>query len=394
MSFDFLIIWSVLKKVLRGTWRIILVVFFVALFAGVVYVLRQIPEDALWNGDVDIIEEAGNLPKAFVNTLEDVGDFVKGVVDENIINYKTELPDIHFDLPSPSLPSLAGASAPIDLDTSHSRQEETSVTAKDLDGNMFVEVLDVGQADAILLYTDDCAMLVDAGNNADGEPVLEYIQEDLGINALDYLIVTHAHEDHCGGADTILGGMEVKNVMLPLLPTETKTYQSVLASAEESNANLLSPAVGDIYEMDGAVISILSCETVTDDEDPNQSSIVVRVDYGKVSLLLTGDAETENELAMIDAGVDLDCDILKVGHHGSFTSSSAAFISAVSPELAVISCGKDNDYGHPHEESLEILRDNKAEIIRTDEVGTVRIVINGSTYAVSSFATETDGNAA
>lgn len=393
MSFDFLIIWSVLKKVLRGTWRIILILLFVGLFAGVVYVLRQIPEDALWSGDVDVIEEAGRLPKVFVNTLEDVGDFVKDIVDEKIVNYTPDLSDIHFDIPSPSMPDIS-FNAGDDSAYSEAESEVKTTAVADLDGNMIIEVLDVGQADAILLYTDESAMLVDAGNNQDGEPVLKYIQDELSIRSLDYLIVTHAHEDHCGGADTILDGMDVQNVMLPLLSTETKTYLSVLSSAEESGANLLSPVVGDSYEMDGAVITVLSCETATDDEDPNQSSIVIRVDYGNISILLTGDAEEPNEAVMLETGVNVDCDILKVGHHGSYTSSCEEFINAVSPELAVISCGKDNEYGHPHDETLEVLEAECADVIRTDLSGTIRIITNGKTYAVSNFATDTDGNAA
>lgn len=256
-----------------------------------------------------------------------------------------------------------------------------------------VEVVDVGQADCILAYTGDDAMLVDAGNNEDGDLVVDYLQS-MGIEHLDYAIGTHAHEDHIGGLDDVIDAFAIDYIMLPLTPSDSATYASVLAAANRSYAEQIAPAEGYTFSLGDAVCTVLCCEAADDEDDLNQSSIVIRLDYGDVSFMFTGDTETPNEEVMLQSGLDLDVDILKVAHHGSYTSSSPEFLKAVSPEVAIISCGEGNDYGHPHDVTLENLETEDAAIYRTDELGTIRVTTDGQTYSISSHATDTDGNLA
>jgi len=269
---------------------------------------------------------------------------------------------------------------------SSSRNENDAIEAP---GSMVVEFLDVGQADCALIYTDNAAMLIDGGNNPDGELVARFIKEQ-GIDKLDYVIATHAHEDHIGGLDVVLDEIEVDHIMMPLLETTTKTYYDLLDAVEYSNAEVLMPEVGDTYELDCALWQVVSCHA-QDEDNLNESSIVIRLVHGDVSLLFTGDAEIVNELDMMVSDCELESDILKVGHHGSSTSSCEEFVAVVDPEVAVISCGKDNSYGHPHWETVETFENAGIEMRRTDLEGTIRVVSNSRNYTVDSYETNTDG---
>ena len=256
-------------------------------------------------------------------------------------------------------------------------------------GSMIVEFIDVGQADCALIYTDNAAMLIDGGNNPDGELVAQFIKEQ-GIDKLDYVIATHAHEDHIGGLDVVLDEIDVEYIMMPLVEHTSKSYYDLLDAIDNSNAEVLMPAVGDTYGFDGATWQVVNCHA-QDEDNLNESSIVIRLVHGEVSFLFTGDAEIVNELDMMVSDCEIESDILKVGHHGSSTSSCEEFIAAVDPELAIISCGKDNSYGHPHWETVETLENAGIEMRRTDLEGTIRVISNSNKYVVSSYETNTDG---
>ena len=260
-------------------------------------------------------------------------------------------------------------------------RETPGSTVLDNEG-LTMQVLDVGQADSILIYTGDYAMLIDGGNNGDGEAIADYMQS-LGIESLNWVIATHPHEDHIGGLDVVIDRLHVESIMLPLAAHTTKTYDDLLDAVERSGAKVVAPAVGDSYNLGAAVFTVLSCEA-EDKENLNESSIVLKLSYGEIDFLLTGDAEVVNEENILADGYQISAEILKVGHHGSTTSTSQAFLDAVSPEVAIISLGAGNTYGHPHKETMEKLSAANIQIYRTDEDNTIIVQTDGKEYHVTT----------
>ena len=242
------------------------------------------------------------------------------------------------------------------------------------DADFSIHYIDVDQADSILILCDDSSMLIDAGNNKDGDTVVEYI-EDLGITKLDYVVGTHPHADHIGGLDDVINNFDIGKVLMPKIQNNTKTFEDVLDAISAKNLKITAPKVGDTYELGEADFTILSIENNA--EDFNLASIVLRVDYKDCSYMFCGDAETPNEETMLNSGLNLKADILKLGHHGSSTSSSEKFLKAVNPAVGIISCGKGNDYGHPHDEVVERLDKLGIEYYRTDLDGTIVVTSDG-----------------
>lgn len=281
-------------------------------------------------------------------------------------------------------------------DTQTSSQDNAAVqgTRTQVSGTLNVEFIDVGQADAILIYNDENAMLIDAGNNPDGKPLTNYIKS-LGIDHLDYVIGTHNHEDHIGGMDDVITAYssEVDYIMLSEEEGTTATYRSVVEAADSSSAEQLTPKAGETYTLGDATWQILSCDT--DMPDLNESSIVIKLTYGNTSFLFTGDATMNTEQGLEMSGYDLKSDVLKVGHHGSAGSTADSFLDAVAPEIAVISVDSESDMGemyhHPATSTLQRLSQHGIKVYRTDELGTIRITSDGEKLAVSAFATSTDG---
>ena len=227
----------------------------------------------------------------------------------------------------------------------------------------------VGQADSILIQNNEKNMLIDAGNNEDGEMLVNNLKQ-LNVEKIDYLIGTHPHEDHIGGMDNIINNFEIGTIYMPNVQTNTKTFEDVLAAVSNKNLKIETPKVNDTFLLGEANCKILS---VTDDEDNlNQSSIVIQLNFKDLSYLFMGDAEKEIEES-IDVG---KVNILKVGHHGSDTSSSLDFINKIAPEVSIISVGKDNSYGHPSDDVIKRLENIGSKVYRTDEVGNIFIEQN------------------
>lgn len=252
-------------------------------------------------------------------------------------------------------------------------------------GSCSVHFIDVGQGDSTLICAGDETILIDAGENNKGDEVLLYLSR-LGIERLDYVIGTHAHSDHIGGLDTVINGIEVENIILSDLPEKmvptTKTYTDLLEAIQTRNVNLIVAEPKDTYNIGGGVLTLLA--PVDDDyKDLNDFSVVSRFDYGSKSILITGDAEEKAEKDIMQSGAYLNADILKVGHHGSDTSSSRAFLEAVSPEVAVIHVGAGNKYGHPMAETFTKLSSLGAKYYRTDLNGSVVVTINGDNIEVT-----------
>lgn len=225
--------------------------------------------------------------------------------------------------------------------------------------NLKVYYFDVGQADSILIVNNNKTMLIDAGNNDDGELVVNNIKK-LGISKLDYVIGTHPHEDHIGGLDNVIDAFDIGTIYMPKVQTNTKTFEDVLDSVSNKGLTITAPKIGDKFEVGNANCEVMSIGD--DSSNLNSTSIVIRMEYNNKSYLFMGDAEKINE----DSREWPQTDILKVGHHGSSTSSSQKFLDQVKPKIAVIQLGQGNKYGHPHDEVIKRLENIGATIYRTD----------------------------
>lgn len=244
-------------------------------------------------------------------------------------------------------------------------------------GKLTVHFLDVGQADSILIQAPGGqAILIDGGNNADGPSVVNYLKQQ-GITRLNAVIATHPHEDHIGGLDTVLNTFPVETVYLPNVTHTSRTFEDFVTAARKAGKRIqVKPGVK--LNIPG-ITAVFLAPHRSYYEDLNDYSAVLKLTYGKVSFLFAGDAEATSESEMVNSGSDLSSTILKVGHHGSDSSTTAAFLRAVSPKYAVISVGEGNPYGHPSESTLERLRNAGVTVYRTDQNGNIVATSDGST---------------
>lgn len=256
-------------------------------------------------------------------------------------------------------------------------------------GTYSVEYIDVGQADCIYITNQEETMLIDAGNNEDGELVCDYL-ENKGVKTIDYLIGTHPHEDHIGGLDNVIDTFEIENIYMPDVSADTKTYDDVLDSAKSKNMDIESPKVGDKWELGNAKCEVLSSSTAEDKSNLNEWSIVIYMQIGEVTFMFTGDCESGTEKNILDLHKDIDTTYYKVAHHGSSTSNTKEFLKEVNPQTSIISSGKDNSYGHPHKEVLKEL-EKYGDVYRTDKDGTVIVTTNGESSEISTVKTNTNG---
>jgi len=237
-----------------------------------------------------------------------------------------------------------------------------------------VHFIDVGQGDSTLILCGNDSMLIDAGDNSKGTAVQLYLQKQ-GVEELTYLIGTHPDSDHIGGLDVIMTKFDCGTVIMPDVTSDTATYRDVIDTMDYRNYKNTLPQVGDVYSLGDAEFTIIAPNREYDDD--NNSSVGIRLVHGNNVFLFTGDAGAEAEADMLQNGIDLKADVLHAGHHGSDTSGSQDFIREVSPEYAVISCGADNPYGHPHEQALAVLKEQGVQIFRTDEQGSIVAVSDG-----------------
>ena len=241
-------------------------------------------------------------------------------------------------------------------------------------GKLEVHYLDIGQGDSTLIKCGDKTMLIDAGENDMGTQVQAYLQSQ-GVEKLDYVIGTHPDSDHIGGLDVIIYKFDCGNILMPDKKKDTATYRDVISAMKSKNYKNTLPEVGKKYTFGEATFTIIAPND--DYESANDCSIGILLEYGETSFLFTGDAEELAEADIVKNGIDIDCDVYKVGHHGSRTSSDEALLNAASPAYAVISCGEGNSYGHPHAQTLNNLRYRGIKVFRTDEQGTIVATSDG-----------------
>lgn len=247
--------------------------------------------------------------------------------------------------------------------------------------NVVIRYLDVGQADSILIQSDGKNMLIDAGTNDMGKTVVEDLKE-YNVQRIDYLIGTHPHEDHIGGMDDVINNFEIDSIYMPKVQNNTKTFEDVLDAISNNGLKITSPEVGYKFMLGNAICEIMSCGTGSSEEinDLNLSSIVIRMTYGEQSFLFMGDAEEENEKMRSWPQTN----VLKVGHHGSNSSTSQEFLNQVKPQIAIIPVGKENKYGHPKQTTVDKLNNMQVEMYRTDEKGTITITCDGKNNIIET----------
>lgn len=242
--------------------------------------------------------------------------------------------------------------------------------------------LDVGQGDCTILQSVGETLVIDAGP-PEARSALMHQLEACGVERIDVLVLTHPHEDHDANLDYLVDNFKVGQLLIPEYADDEEDYGGLICRAVGQGTQIDHPSVDDRFTVGDASVTVLSAaDPAQFPDDKNLWSLVLKIKDGETSIIVCGDAEDINEFAMIDAGLDLDADILRVGHHGSNTSTSGAFVDAVSPDLAIMSCGSDNPYGHPHKETLNTLVEHSVLIMRTDQVGTIKITSDGAAYRV------------
>ena len=266
------------------------------------------------------------------------------------------------------------------------RQGEAAPPAEG--GSFQVHFIDVGQADAALVICDGHYMLIDGGNAEDSDLVYSYLERH-GAKNLDYMVASHAHEDHIGGLSGALNYAKVDTALCPVTEYSSKVFQDMVKYLEQQGKSLTVPAPGDKFDLGSARVEILG--PVQEYDDTNDTSIVLRIDYGETSFLFTGDMETGAEKDLLESGANVRATVLKAGHHGSDTSTGYQFLREVMPKYTVVSVGEGNSYGHPSDEVLSRFRDAGAEVYRTDMQGHVIAESDGKAV---TFRTEKEADTA
>ena len=249
-----------------------------------------------------------------------------------------------------------------------------------------VHIIDVGQGNAILIQDHGHNLLYDCGNYDTSDYLVKYLRKQ-GVISFDYVVLSHYDADHCAAAPTIFEKFIVSSIIEPDYEHDTETYEHVMEA--QRFLDVKHPSIGDTYMLGDGIVTVI-CPTDYDFEEGNNNSVGIRYESNGHSILLTGDAEVESEYDFLEYDkehdIELDSDIYLAGHHGSNSSSTNSLLDAVSPEIAVISVGKDNEYGHPKEEVLERLKEHGAEIYRTDEQGTIVFDFTGEEITQSNVA--------
>ncbi len=264
----------------------------------------------------------------------------------------------------------------------NARLSASSVTPE---GELQVFFIDVGNADSILIRQGEVNALIDAGERGDGDDVLAYLNQQ-GVKKLDLVIATHPHADHIGGMTEVIEGIPIDRFVMSFMPEDetptSATYLNMLTALDEKSIPVEAAKPNTIYTLGTAQLTVLA--PLSESNEANNISVVTRLTFGERSFLFMGDAETAVENELLYSGSPLSADVIKIGHHGSNTSSSQAFLSKVAPEYAIIPCGEGNSYGHPHEKVLSRLETMGVTIYRADVHGHIAIATDGNTLNFST----------
>ena len=253
---------------------------------------------------------------------------------------------------------------------------------KDLGADFYVTYIDVGQGDSALIYCDGQYMLIDGGELSYSSVIAAFLERN-EITYLDSVVGTHAHSDHIGGLVGALMNVPAGMVLCPVTWYDSPAFRSFSYYAGKNAPGITVPSKMDTYEVGSATVTVLGLNV--ESEDINDTSIVLRVTYKDKSFLFTGDAERPAEQVLLEECPELlDADVLKVGHHGSNSSTTYPFLREIMPEYAIICCGADNKHGHPTSFVLGRLRDAGATVYRTDIHGDITIWYDGEEWSIAT----------
>lgn len=245
---------------------------------------------------------------------------------------------------------------------------------------MQVHYIDVGQGDATFIQGPDFSMLIDAGRHTAND-VIQYLNS-IGVKNIDVVVGTHPHADHIGQIDKVIQAFNVEEVWMSGDMHTTQTFERVMNAIENNGVGYNEPRAGEVYDIGSLIVEVLNPSRLTGDF--HEGSVSLRLIFGEVAFVFTGDAERLTELEIIGGGYDVQAQVLQMGHHGSTTSSIEEFLKSVDPEVAIYSAGKDNRYGHPHQEVLERVTSLNIALYGTDVHGTIIITTDGNIYSVST----------
>lgn len=257
--------------------------------------------------------------------------------------------------------------------------ETPDAVTPSVDSTFSIHFIDVGQADAALVECDGHYMLIDGGNKGDSNTIYSVLRK-ADVEKLDIVVASHEHEDHVGGLPGAFNYTTADLTLCPVTSGDSKAFEDFKKYADKNGNGITVPSVGDEYDLGSAKIEILG---VNSTDDKNNTSIVLMITYDETSFLFTGDAERDAEQVILNSGADLSATVLKVGHHGSDTSTTYPFLREIMPEYAVISVGDGNSYGHPTDDTLSRLRDADVKVFRTDIQGDIYCTSDGKTVTMS-----------
>ncbi len=255
-----------------------------------------------------------------------------------------------------------------------------------VDGDLHIYILDVGQGSSCLIQNGDKAMLIDAGENTCEDLIVNYLHE-FNVSHLDYVIGTHPDSDHVGGLDAVIDNFDIDTVFLSAITDkDTKTCKDVLASLDAKGLTYSTPAVGENYTLGDASFIVLAPSNHYD--NANDNSIAIKLTYGEFDFLTTGDCEKDAERDICSLDYDITAEVYNAGHHGSSNASSEELLDKVQPSAVTISCGENNKYNHPHDVTMNRFADRNITTYRTDELGTIEIISDGTSFNVNGIIVE------
>ena len=267
-----------------------------------------------------------------------------------------------------------------------STQKADVVDGLDSDERLHIRFIDVGQGDSsLIIFPNGRSMLIDTGEYYAKDAVLAAIKKE-GLDKIDVLVATHPHSDHIGCMASIIENCKFTDIYMPNATSNSKSFEKLLDAIEDNGINAIEAKAGMTIDLDPSVKINILAPVSSEYDNTNNYSVVIRMTYGSVSALFMGDAEKLVEKEILKSGADVSANIIKLGHHGSSTSSSEEFIKAVSPQVAIASCGKDNSYGHPHKETIELMDKLGINMLRTYETGDIIMETDGKSMSFSENA--------
>ena len=254
---------------------------------------------------------------------------------------------------------------------------------------LVIHFVDVGHADCTLLTVGETTILIDGGNTDTSWDVVKYLQR-FGIDELDLVVNTHPHGDHLGGIPSVINAIPTKEVWCSTNTFDTYLFDQFTDSVDKRNLQIQTPVPGTIYTSDGLTITVLGpLQAESTYEDLNDTSLVLMIQYGEKKFLFTGDMEAYAENQLVNSHFNLKADVLKVGHHGSYSSTSQAFLNKVDPDYGIIFCQWGNEYEHPHTAPMSRLEKAEVDLFRTDIMGDIVLITDGTELAFLLETTDT-----